>query len=166
MAKKEPKSSPHKIFKQAIDEADHLQLKDGLKAIKRGEGKGRIVAEDLERVLGSVDIDGDSLKAAPNANRWDYVIGYNRSGQVVAYFAEVHSAVTSAVSTIEKKLDWLVQEFLRHENSRKLARLHKEIHWVASRNVKIPQHTEQYRRLTKMRGKKNLRGPSKQLTLK
>ena len=74
MAKKKRRSSPHEIFKQAVDEADHLRLRNGLAAVKRGEGKGQILAKDSRQVLGSADIDGDCLQAAPNANRWDYVI--------------------------------------------------------------------------------------------
>ena len=166
MAKKKRKSSPHEVFQQAIDEADHLQLQNGLAAVKRAEGKARIRAENSKQVLGSADIDGDWRQAAPQANRWDYVIGYARSGQVVAYFVEVHSAVTSEVSRIEKKLKWLVQEFLWDENNAKLAALPREIHWVASGKVKILKHTHQYRFLTTTLRKKGLHGPSKQLTMK
>jgi len=166
MAKKKCKPTPHKVFELAIEKADHLQLKNGLAAVKRGEGKGRILAKDSKQVLGSAEIDGDCRRAAPNANRWDYVIGYNRSGKVVAYFVEVHSALTSEVSTIERKLDWLLDEFLRRKNSDKLAALSREMHWVASGNVKIPRHTRQYRFLTTTLRRRGLHGPSKQLTLK
>jgi len=164
MAKKKRKPSPRKVFEQAINEADHLQLKNGLTALKRGEGKGRILAKDSKQILGSADIDGDCLRAAPHANRWDYVIGYCRSGKVVAYFVEVHSANTRNVSEIKKKLAWLVQDFLRNENNAKLAALPREIHWVASGKVRIPKHTRQYRFLTTLRTK-GLHGPSKQLTM-
>ena len=165
MRKGRTQSGPRKIFRKAIDQADHLQLKNGLAAVKRGEGKGQILAEDSTRILGSVNIDDDCCRTAPNANRWDYVIGYDRSGQIVAYFVEVHSAVTSEVSTIQKKLDWLLQEFLRDEKCQELAALQREIHWVASGAIKIPQHTRQYRFLKTTLRKKGLLGPSKQLTL-
>jgi len=166
MAKKNRNPSPHEFFKQAIDEADNLQFQHGLAAVKRGEGRGQIRAEDSRQVLGSADMDGDCHRAAPNANRWDYVIGYDRSGKVVAYFVEVHSAMTGDVSTIEKKLKWLIQEFLRDENNVKLATLRREIHWVASGRVKIPQHTNQYRFLATTLRKRGLHGPSKQLTMR
>ena len=165
MAKRNRESSPRNVFKEAIDEADHLRLQDGLAAVKRGEGKGRICAKDSNQVLGIADIDGDYRRAAPNANRWDYVIGYGRSGQVVAYFVEVHSAMTSEIAKIAKKLDWLVQELLQNEKNAKLAALPREIHWVASGKVKIPQHTSQYRFLRTTLRKKKLHGPSKQLTM-
>ena len=166
MAKKKHRASPHRTFKEAIDEADYLRLQDGLSAVKQGEGKSQIHAEDPRQVLGSADIDGDCCRAAPHANRWDYVIGYNRPGKIVAYFVEVHSAVTSQVSTIQKKLEWLVQEFLRNPNNVKLAELPREIHWVASGQVKIPQHTRQYRLLKTALQKKGLHGPSRYLTMK
>ncbi len=166
MAKQRRKLSPRKVFKKAIDEADHLRFKNGLAAVKRREGKGRILATDSKRILGSADIDGDCRPAAPNANRWDYVIGYNRPGRVVAYFVEVHSANTSDVARIEKKLDWLVREFLREAKSIRLAVLPKEIHWVASGKVKILKHAPQYRYLTTTLRKKGLHGPSEKLTMK
>ena len=166
MAKKKRTPTPRQVFGQAIEQSDHLQLQNGLTAIKRREGKGRIIADDPRRVLGSSNIDDDCRQAAPGASRWDYVIGYNRSGKTVAYFIEVHSAITSQVSKIEKKLNWLTHEFLGHENNAKLAALPKEIHWIASGRVKIPKHTRQYRVLTTTLRKKGLQGPSEHLTLK
>ena len=163
--KRKPKPTPSIEFKEAINTATHLKLKDGLTAIKRGEGKGRITAENPRNVLGSVNIDDDWLKAAPNSNRWDYVIGYDRSGKVVAYFVEVHSAETSEVSKIEKKLNWLLGDVLRDETNAELASLTREIHWIASGRIKIPQHSRQYKYLATLR-KRGLLGPSKQLTMK
>lgn len=167
MAKRKRKPALRRILKQAIDEADHLRYQEGLAAVKRGEGKGQIRPANSRRVLGSADIDGDCRQAAPHANRWDYVIGYGQADRVVAYFVEVHSATTSEVSKIEKKLTWLLEEFLQAENNALLAALPREIHWVAAgKSVKIPKHTGQYRRLTTTLRKKGLRGPSKELWLK
>lgn len=52
---------------------------------------------------GSVDIDLRLSSKYPNSNRWDYVIGYGDC----AYFLEVHSAETSEVNVVLKKLNWL-----------------------------------------------------------
>lgn len=50
MAKKKRTPTPRQVFEQAIDKANHLLLQNGLKAIKRSEGKGR--AELLRTTLG------------------------------------------------------------------------------------------------------------------
>ena len=69
MAKKKRTPTPRQVFGQAIEQSDHLQLQNGLTAIKRSEGKGRIIADDPRRVLGSSNIDDDCRQAAPGANR-------------------------------------------------------------------------------------------------
>ena len=92
---------PKAVFRNAVDTAEHLEWKAGLGAIKRGEGRGQINAADPDRLLGSAYLDGDCMSAFPNAPRWDYVIGYDRSNEAVAYFIEVHSAETSEVSKVE-----------------------------------------------------------------
>ena len=76
---------PKKTFRDAVDAAEYLQWKPGLQALKKGEGKGRIRANDSQRLLGSSSIDDDCVRAFPTASRWDYVIGYERSGKAVAH---------------------------------------------------------------------------------
>jgi hypothetical protein len=156
--------SPNATFQDAIETASHLQWKAGLKAIKRSEGGGKISGADPRRVLGGAAIDDDCQPAHPNAHRWDYVVGYERSKRAVAYFIEVHSAETSEVSRIAKKLEWL-RQFLRQEAQEKLARLSSEFHWVASGRINIPRHVPQFRYLETTLRARGLKGPVKQLTL-
>jgi hypothetical protein len=153
------------VFDEALRETSpRLDLKPGLRAIKKGEGHGQIVAEKPKQLLGSAAIDDDCLSAYPNANRWDYVVGYERGGKAVAYFIEVHSAQTSGVSEMEKKLQWL-RGFLGEAPQKKLAALYREYHWVASGKINIPRHLPQYKHLNTTLKKAGLCGPVKQLTL-
>jgi hypothetical protein len=155
---------PQAAFGEAISKASHLRLQPGLQAIKRGEGKGQISGKEPPRILGSVAIDDDCLKAHPNAPRWDYVIGYKRSESAAAFFVEVHSAETSNVSEVEEKLLWL-RRFLEEESQDKLAALPREVYWVASGRINIPKHTPQFKKLNTTLRTLGLKGPVKSLEL-
>jgi hypothetical protein len=157
--------TPAAIFDAALRATEPpLGLKPGLKAIKKGEGHGKIAAEDAKQLLGSAAIDDDCRVCDPHGNRWDYVIGYERNSKAFAYFIEVHSAETSEVSKVEKKLRWL-QDFLLKSPQEKLAALEREYYWVASGRINIPQHTQQFKHLHSTLRKAGLRGPVKHLTL-
>ncbi len=153
-------------FRTAVDRAENLQFRPGLQAIAKSEGQGKITAHDNKRLLGSCFIDRDcNKKPYNNDHRWDYVVGYARTNAPMSFFIEVHSAYTSQVSKMEKKLDWLVQ-FLRREANGDLAAFEREYHWVASGRIKIPKNTPQYRRLRKLNSKPGgLQGPVKHLVL-
>jgi hypothetical protein len=158
-------NAPADLFDTAIRTTNpRLLLKPGLQAIKKREGHGQIVADDPQRLLGSAAIDDACRPAYPRDERWDYVIGYNRAGRAFAHFVEVHSAETSEVSKMERKLRWL-RDFLLQPSQRKLAALDHEFHWVASGRFNIPQHLPQYRTLTTTLKKAGLRFPVKKLVL-
>jgi hypothetical protein len=154
-------------FRQIVGCAEHLRWRVGLSAIKRGEGHGQIRAASADRLWGSVDVDGDCKAAYPEESRWDYAIGYGSEGgsKAQVFFVEVHSAVSSQVSAMAKKLDWL-KGFLNRPRSAPLARLRREYHWVASGKVDIPRHLPQYRNLARLRGAHGLKGPDRELTLR
>jgi hypothetical protein len=114
--------------------------------------------------LGSANIECDCRTKHPNCNLWDYVIGYSRKGEPIAYFVEVHPAGSSNVGEVEKKAVWLVS-FLQEPQNVQLRALRREYHWVASGGIHIPPGTSQYRRLQKLRGKHDVQGPTKLLLL-
>lgn len=91
-------------FRKAVEETPDVSegYRSGLQALK-GSDRSAVVAADTRLLAGSVDIDTEVKEKYPNANRWDYAIGY--SGKVC--YVEVHPAYTSEVSTIGKKLKWL-----------------------------------------------------------
>jgi len=151
-------------FEDAVEAAEHLTLKHGLQAVTTAEGRGQIEAKDAAALLGSVAIDIDCKRAFPNDNRWDYVIGIQRAAHHAAVFVEVHTADTSGVSEVERKLLWL-QGFLQRPKQAGLAALARELHWVASGRVHIPRHLPQYKRLAVTLRAKGLRGPVKHLVL-
>ena len=79
----------------------------------------------------------------PNENRWDYAIDYN--GEV--FFFEVHTANTSEVSTVLKKLswlkDWLVQK--APEINALKATTKTPFYWVQSNGYHILRNSCQER---------------------
>lgn len=152
-------------FQKAIEAAEHLNLRKGLSAIKKSEGKNRVTAKDSRNVLGSVAIDADcNVPPYMNSPRWDYAVGYRRNTDSVVHYIEVHSADTTGVSDVEKKLRWL-RDFLERDAQEALSKLKSEFHWVASSRVRIPKNTPQYRKLTVTLRKQGLLGPVEHLQL-
>jgi hypothetical protein len=84
-------------------------LRSGKQALSRAHRR-QVVCEDEARLTGSIDLDA-ALAQDPehaNANRWDYGLGYkDPGGRESAVWVEVHSAETSEVSTVIRKLRWL-----------------------------------------------------------
>jgi hypothetical protein len=150
-------------FSEAITATENLQLCGGLSAISPREGRHQIVARNTQHLLGSANIDHDCLQTCPTDNRWDFVVGYHKDAGVLAYFIEEHSATSSEVSCMERKLNWLKQYLNRPANIL-LKQMTKQFHWLAHDGIRIPPHLPQYRRLQRLRGQ-GLCGPVKQLEL-
>lgn len=150
-------------FRDAIAAAEHLKLLSALDAVTAGEGRGQIHV-DAQRLCGSVRMDEDCKKADPRGNRWDYVIGVTIGKRESAIFVEVHSAETSNVSDLEKKLNWLLA-YLNRDRQELLRKLPRQIYWVASGRVNIPKHLPQYRKLQTTLRNKGLLGPVSELRL-
>ena len=90
-------------FKKAIEYTPDVNkgYKEGLGAL--GAYSKKIIIPKNATLDGSLDIDSETAMLYPSDNRWDYAIGCD--GKV--YYIEVHSAITSEVSTVIKKLKWL-----------------------------------------------------------
>jgi len=151
-------------FTQAVEDAELLSYKAGLSAVPVAEGRNRISPQNTQQLLGSANMDEDCRTADPQGNRWDFVVGYERSGDVFAYFVEDHSATTGEVSTMEKKLRWLKQ-YLQRPTNVGLRGFPCEYHWVATSRIDIPKHTRQYKYLNTQLRKQGLQGPTKKLVL-
>ena len=131
-------------FKNAVivtpDVANCFQ--NGLSAL--GMYKDRVEAKDTRLIEGSIDIDGCTRLIFPQANRWDYALCYNSE----VYFIEVHSAQTSQVSKVLKKLQWL-RDWL-NEHAPELNKLKPKnkpaFYWIQSNNFQIQSHLPQYRK--------------------
>ncbi|TAK40761.1 MAG: hypothetical protein EPO28_09625 [Saprospiraceae bacterium] len=99
---------------------------------------------DQAKCGGSLDIDGclAAQKMYPNDNRWDYALEY----EAEVYFIEVHSAYTSQVSTVLKKLQWLKDWLKEHAPEIIKLRAKKQpYYWIQSGKFGILPHASQYR---------------------
>jgi hypothetical protein len=98
-------------LREAADATPSLKLKwqPGLQAL-RPEDKTHIRAADTRAITGSVDIDTALAKVQPNANRWDFGIGFQHEDRrsECMYFVELHTANDSQVYVVIRKLRWLL----------------------------------------------------------
>ena len=114
--------------------------------------RGLVTCADPGRLRGSIDLDAALRQHRPNDNRWDYGLGHKpEKGREQAIWVEVHSATTSEVSTVLKKLQWL-KDWLNGEAEdlkRLTDRSDKDIRyvWIASKGDKINRSSRQYRQL-------------------
>jgi len=82
-------------------------LRPGKQALK-GEHRSKVECADPRRFTGSINLDTALVGTVPDANRWDYGLGFReRRGQEVALWIEVHSASDGEVLVVLKKLRWL-----------------------------------------------------------
>ena len=108
-----------------------------------GKYKDRIICSDPANLGGSVDIDLWTTKKYPTENRWDYALGFKGE----AFFIEVHSAHSSEVKTVLRKLAWLKHwlQTAAPEIDKITMRKKDPFYWIQSGNFQIPQSTPQYR---------------------
>ncbi len=109
----------------------------GLQAL--GKYSQKIVVVDTSKCEGSIDIDACTTAIYPNANRWDYALAYDSK----VYFVEVHSAETSEVSVVLRKLQWL-KDWL-NEKAPKVRELKAEqpYYWIQSGKFSILKNSPQ-----------------------
>src|ERR1019366_4607371 len=96
--------------------------------------KPHVKPEDTStgRLRGSVYIDKALLAIFPQANRWDYAIGYqhdNRSTEFI-YWLETHSGNDSQISVMLRKLEWL--RTWHKGDGKELAKFDKLFVWAPS----------------------------------
>lgn len=138
MAKR--KKMPTNKFKAAVLLTPDVQncFQAGLKAF--GSYSAKINLKSI--CEGSVEIDECVKHKYPNDNRWDYTFGYNGE----CYFVEVHSANTSEVSEVLKKLQWL--KWWLVNNAPELNKIKAKINpfiWVASGKYDILPGSRQHK---------------------
>jgi hypothetical protein len=126
-----------------------LAGKQGMK----GGHRGLVYCADTKRFLGSFDLDRAYAGAQPNANHWDYGLGFKEKNKdEVMVWLEVHPATTSEVNIFLRKYDWL-KNWLRTE-AKDLAVLTKRkdgqkcFFWLATDSgVNIRQGSQHAKRL-------------------
>jgi hypothetical protein len=128
-------------FKQAVKATPDICTcyKSGLSALR--DYSKRVSVTDTTKLQGSVDIDACTTSKYPQDNRWDYALAYK--GEV--FFVEVHSAMTSEVKTVLKKLQWL-KDWLHSQapEINKLKAQSSHFLWIQSNNFQIPKTAPQY----------------------
>lgn len=131
------------IFEEAVKATPHVQngYKPGLQALSKYSTK--IEAKDTAKCEGSLDIDACTVHLFPVANRWDYALCYDSE----VYFVEVHSANTSEVSVILRKLQWLKDRLHNHapQINKLKAKSGPVYYWIQSGNFNIPKNAPQLR---------------------
>lgn len=133
-----------KTFKEAVKATEEIKncYQNGLKAL--GNYSNKIQMGDTKKCEGSVEIDKCVETKYPQDNRWDYVFSYK--GEV--FFVEVHSAHTSEVSVVLKKLQWL-KDWLNKEalEIKSLKAKEQAFYWIQSNGNHILPKSSQSRLL-------------------
>ena len=104
-------------------------VKDGLQALKREHRK---MIDDAIRseFVDSLDLDEAVRKGNDQANRWDYLLGHEPSGEIVGL--EPHSAKNAEISTVIRKRRAALDQLRGHLRSGAHV---TRWYWVASGNV-------------------------------
>ena len=131
------------VLKEAVEATPDVATGycDGLDAF--GADKSKIKVPDPDKIDGSLDIDATTVELYPDDNRWDYAISYE--GEV--FYIEVHSAITSEVTKMIKKLQWLKDWLVTSapEINKLTTKTKQPYYWVQSSKCDIPSHMPQYR---------------------
>ena len=137
-------------FKEVVEVTPNLKDKwcAGLGALRK-QDKDHVKPEDTSkaRLRGSVDIDTALMKSQPQANRWDFAIGYqhaNRSDEFV-YWVETHTGSDNQISVMLKKLEWL--QIWMKADGKELAKFDHKMIWVPSGATSFTKGSTQVRRL-------------------
>ncbi|MGM0553382.1 MAG: hypothetical protein ACQETK_06225 [Pseudomonadota bacterium] len=125
-----------------VNELGEGVYRPGLQALENVD-QGRVGLSRPRNCHGSANIDAALAASRPNEPRWDYVVAHDET----LHFIEVHSAHTSAVEEMRRKLEWLMgwlegKALERPESS--------EFHWIASGKVAILPSSKQKRQAARM----------------
>jgi NAD(P)H-nitrite reductase large subunit len=144
MRNKKRKTIKRKTFKEAVESTPDV-------CNCYMVGKQAIISSDRNKCEltvqskcgGSLFID-ECLKQQnkyPQDNRWDYAIDYNSE----VFFFEVHTANTSQVSTVLKKLQWLKDWLIRKAPEINSIKASAPYYWVHTNGYHILPNSSQER---------------------
>lgn len=135
-----------KTFKEAVESTADVKLcyHKGIQALEHRH-RMKIQFSDTSQCNGSLFIDKcvTDQKKYPQANTWDYAVAYK--GEV--FFVEVHSANTSEVRTVLRKLEWLKMWLRDHapEIEKLKAKSKFPFYWIQSDRFDIAPNSAQLR---------------------
>ena len=93
------------MFRKSATEAG-LNIESGKQAIK-AEYRGQVSVGKNFSFTGSVDLDHHFSNAEPNANRWDYGVGFNHDDEFIIWIEPHPASSPKEVDIVLKKLKWL-----------------------------------------------------------
>jgi hypothetical protein len=140
----------NKSFKEAVEATPNLRdsWRAGLGAL-RAEDKLHVKIEEPGTVYlrGSTDVDNALKRIQPNANRWDFAIGYRHSNvdHEMIYWVEFHTGSDGQIKKVLAKLEWL-KNWL-HEDGKELAKFPRYFIWAPSGATHFTQGSPQVRSL-------------------
>jgi hypothetical protein len=135
-------------FKKAVVKTPNLRnsWKPGLQAL-RAEDRPHIKADDTRRLSGSADVDTALQGLEPNANRWDFAIGYRHTNRIdeFIYWVETHTGSDNQIKVVLKKLAWL-KGWLK-AGGKNLAPFECDFLWVSSGHTFFTNGSKQVKEL-------------------
>jgi hypothetical protein len=135
-------------FEEAIEQTPGLETawRPGLQAL-RAEDRPHIKPEDPRRLRGSADVDTALRHRDPQANRWDFAIGYQHVDRLdeFVYSVETHTGSDDQINAVLKKFEWL-KGWLREEG-RSLASFDGDMVWVSSGHTLFTKGSAQVKTL-------------------
>jgi hypothetical protein len=149
-------------FREAVKAIPSVRdhYRPGLQALPSPQAR-QIRCKASRRLTGSINLDAALREQQPNANRWDFGVGYRRNGGEVAVWVEVHPASSNSIATMVAKLEWL-KDWLATQ-AQELRRLtHGDYHWISTdATIAITPNSRQAKQLAAV----GLRGPKRMLKL-
>jgi hypothetical protein len=133
-------------FKEAVEKTPDCAggYRDGLKAIKNIY-TGKIKVSKTLELNGSVDIDSCTQHIYSKDKHWDYAFSYREK----TYFVEFHSAISSEVKPVLRKLEWLKNWLRQHAPEIDKLKAKQPYFWVQSSGFHIPKTAPQYKEVAK-----------------
>lgn len=143
-----------------------IDCKQGLQAVKK-EYRAAIIPQNARDLTGSLDLDTAMKANEPQANRWDYGIGFKQGDDQMAIWIEPHPADTKEVDVIQKKLDWLKHWLTQNTDFKRLTDKTADCQlpqyvWLATKGIHINRPGAN--KLNRLR-ESGLKGPMKVLNL-
>ncbi len=137
-------------FKKAVRQTPHLEnhWMPGLQAL-RAQDRPHINPSNPHDLRGSVDVDNALRPQQPNANRWDFAIGYrhtNRGNRDCIYWVEIHTASDKEVKVVLAKLAWLKQWL--DNGGQALREFERDFVWVSSGATHFTSSSPQSKQLS------------------
>lgn len=143
MTKTVRKTAPNTPVRRALRAGSTLlpAVADGLEAVKRAHHD--YFDQEVRRDFAdSLDLDEATRQGRERENRWDYLLGHQRSGELVAI--EPHSAKEDEITTVIRKRTAAREHLKGH--LREGARVTRWL-WVASGKVQFADTEKARRRL-------------------